>query len=309
MLLKEKVIIAGGTGLIGRCVVEKLRKKNYALVLLTRSPARYEAGKDEEVTAVQWDGISLGAWTSHLENARAVINLSGEPIFGRWWTKKQKQKMIDSRLQSTRVIVQAIGQAQNKPEVLISGSAIGYYGDVASGEVTEQSPGGRGFLAELCEAWESAAKEAEKAGVRSVQLRTGIVLNGEGGALKPMLRAFRWFAGACPGSGKQWFSWIHLEDAAELICFALEEKAVSGPLNVTAPNAVRMLELCRTMGHLLRRPCWGRVPSWFLRIGLGEMSTAIVTGQKVLPQKAAESGYFFRYPDLESALRKILEEQ
>jgi uncharacterized protein (TIGR01777 family) len=273
------------------------------MILLSREE---QPSTDSAIRFCRWDARTLGAWTEELEASGAVINLAGAAIADKRWGEKQKEILRDSRIHATRAIVQAIERAKNKPKVLINASALGYYGDVPEGDVTETSPKGRGFLAELCDQWEKEARVAEKSGVRTVLLRTGIVLGKGGGALSKMIPPFQFFTGGPLGSGRQWVSWIHREDVVGTILFALENDAISGPVNVTAPNPRTMRDFCRDVGKVLNRPSWLPVPAFVLKLMLGEMSEVLLGGQRAIPQKLLAHHYSFRFSDLSAALMDIL---
>lgn len=300
-----KVIVAGGTGFIGRALVRALLNAGHEIVLLTRRPLEAAQQASGTVQIQLWDAHRPGPWESQLEGADAIINLAGEPIAAKRWTKAQKAKIVSSRVQLTELLVRAIAKAQLRPRILINASAVGYYGPVAAGTVTEEHPSGHDFLAETCVRWEAAAWKAEEFGLRAVCLRTGVVLGEEGGALAKMLPPFQLFMGGPLGSGRQPFPWIHRDDVVGIILFALEHQTVSGPVNVTAPQVVTMKEFCQGLGKILKRPSWLPVPAWVLRLSLGELAAMLLTGQRAVPQKIQAAGYSFQYPKLETALRAI----
>jgi hypothetical protein len=235
-----------------------------------------------------------------------VINLAGAPIADGRWTAARKRLLTDSRVQLTRHLVEAMSQRSAKPRVLISASGIGYYGASNDGVLTETAPQGDGFLADLCVAWEREAEGAGAFGTRVVLLRTGMVLERDGGALPKMLLPFRLFAGGPIMPGTQWVSWIHRDDHVGLIEWTLATPSVSGPMNAVAPEPERMQAFCATLGRVLHRPSWLPVPEAVLSLGLGELGTVMTTGQRVSPQKALAGGYRFKYSSLEPALRAIL---
>ena len=242
-----------------------------------------------------------------LEGADVVINLAGESIAARRWNPAQKRRIRESRLHATGALVEAISRCQAPPKVLISGSAVGYYGPCGDETVTEQFSPGRDFLSEVCRQWEDEALRAEGYGVRVVLLRTGLVLGRHGGALPRMLLPFRLFLGGPLGSGRQWVSWIHIEDVVGLIRYLMEHPHASGPFNVTAPEPRRNREFCCIVARVLHRPCWFPAPAPALRLVLGEMADALLlSGQKAIPQRALDLGYNFRYVDLARALEDLL---
>lgn len=255
-----KIVIAGGTGFIGKALVSKLKSQRHEIILLSRGD---QPSTDSAIRFCQWNARTLGAWADELEAADAVINLTGAAIAEKRWTKKQKEIILGSRIHATRAIVQAIEKSGCKPKVLINASAIGYYGDVPEGDITETDPKGKGFLADTCAQWEKEALIAEKLGIRVVLLRTGIVLGKEGGVLSKMLTPFQFFAGGPLGSGRQWVSWIHRADVVGIILFALENNAILGPINTTAPNPLVMRDFCFELGKILNRPSWAPLPAFF----------------------------------------------
>lgn len=300
-----KIIIAGGSGFIGRTLIGRLLQAGDEVVLLSRNASRTQGKVPSPVVLEPWDGVTAGSWTAHLDGAAAVINLAGEPMGERRWTARQKERIRDSRIHATRAIVEGIASAKVKPEVLVNASAVGYYGDVADDEVTEEYPPGSDFLAEVCRAWESEALRARSMGVRVAVLRTSIAL-GDGGALARMLMPFRFFVGGPLGSGRQWFPWIHRDDVVSAIEFVLRDRSLEGPVNLAAPEPVRMVDFCRTLGRVLHRPSWFPVPAPALKLVLGEMSTMVLTGQKVIPRKLLQTGFRFRFSRLEAALKDIV---
>ncbi|MEI7751360.1 MAG: TIGR01777 family oxidoreductase [Candidatus Omnitrophota bacterium] len=300
-----RIVLAGGTGFIGRALKQKLLSAGHEVVVLTRKSS---AGAKARESFVAWDGRNTGEWAASLDGADAVINLSGENIAAKRWTPEQKQKILASRVDATRAIVNAIGLARQKPALLINASAVGYYGDAGNRELTEARARGAGFLAETCESWETEARKAERLGVRVILARLGPVLGEKGGMLSKMLPPFRFFLGAPLGTGKQWISWVHQEDVTGALLFMLEQGDLSGPVNVTSGVPATMKDFCRTLAKILSRPSWPPVPSIFLKMLMGEMATIILASQKVLPLRLLEAGYHFRYPDLSAAFAAILKE-
>jgi len=309
-----RIVIAGGTGFIGGFLIPKLSAAKHQIIILSRnmepSPTRISSpvvpDSGAQLTTEWWDGTAVGRWAEAIDGADAVINLAGESIDGKRWTRARKLDLLNSRIFPTRAIVEAIRRAQRRPKVLVNASAVGYYGSVETGDVREAHPRGYDFLANLCGRWEDEARAAESFGVRVARLRFGIVLDKEGGALKKLLLPFRLFAGGWLGSGRQWFPWVHRDDVIGMIVFALENGAVSGPVNVAAPEPVTNKEFCRALGKVLNRPCWAPVPGFVLQVALGELSRMVLTGQRVVPRKALDAGYTFQYPSLSGALEAIL---
>ncbi len=299
-----KIIVAGGSGFIGKHLVHQLLEDKHSVLLLTRNTSHISE-QHPLLSIAEWDGKSPGHWTKHIDGADAVINLSGESIAEGRWTSSRKQKLRSSRLDSTRALVKAIQNASKKPTVYISASGVGFYGDVPDGNVTETAPAGSGFLAELCREWEDEVRKVEQYNARPVMLRLGVVLDKKGGAMERLVLPFKLFAGGWLGSGKQGFPWIHIDDVIGVITFALKHSSLSGPVNVASPKPLTMKEFSKILGSVLQRPCWAPVPSAVLKIMLGELSGMLLTGQHIIPQKLLNTGYQFRYPDLKIALENI----
>ncbi|MBE3573234.1 MAG: TIGR01777 family protein [Moorella humiferrea] len=301
-----KILITGGTGLIGRFLCKKLLQQGHAPVVLSRDAAAARDRLPAGVRLIQWQPRVERVPTEAVEGAAAVINLAGENIGAGRWTTSRKRLIMQSRVEVTRALVEAFRGLKSPPRVFISGSAIGYYGPCGDEELTETSPPGHGFLTEVCRVWEQEAHRAGDLGVRVVTLRTGIVLAREGGTLPRMVTPFRLFLGGPLGSGRQWVSWIHIGDAVWIILLALKHPTMSGPINLTAPEPARMDEFASVLGRILKRPSGMRVPAWVLKMVLGEMAGLLLTGQRVLPARALEEGYEFRHPGLARALEDLL---
>jgi uncharacterized protein (TIGR01777 family) len=300
-----RVIVAGGGGLIGRRLIEELLRRQHEVTVLSRRPENVQR-IFPAVHGEIWDAKTSDGLSSVLDGADAVINLAGEPIAAKRWTQTQMGRILSSRIASTQAIIGAINQTRNKPSVLLNASAAGYYGNVPECDVTEADPKGQGFLADVCALWEAEALKSQEDGVRVVLLRTGIVLDKNGGALQKFLLPFQLFIGGPMGSGKQWFPWIHLQDEVSAILFAMENERITGPLNLAAPGSVRMSEFCRTLGIILHRPSWIHVPAFTLKLVLGEMAEPLLLhGQKMIPQKLIHAGFKFHFPTLEDALREL----
>jgi len=296
-----KIVVAGGTGFIGSALCERLMEIGYSLVLLSQRPALPHTPSNRQL--ITWNPPEGGSWEEAVNGADAVINLAGEPIPSKRWTTAQKEKIRASRVNATRALVAAIGKAKIKPEILLNASAIGYYGPRGNEIVGEDTEPGKDFISQVCVDWEREAQKVESYGVRVVKLRTGIVLGKGGGALAKMIPPFKLYIGGPLGTGKQWVSWIHMEDEVGLIIHLLQKGDAAGGVNATAPSPVTMKALCRSMGKVLGRPSWAPVPSFALRLILGEMADVVLTGQRVLPVKAQKLGYNFKYTDLTEALR------
>ncbi len=302
------IVVSGGTGFIGRALCRSLLRQGMGVTVLSRDPLQARAGLDSAIKVVEWDGVTSGAWESELGSAMAVINLAGEPIAEGRWTPKRKQLIVESRVNATRLLVRAISRLTNKPRVLISASGVGYYGTSQDRLFDERNGAGSDFFADLCVAWEEAAQAARSAGVRVVCLRIGMVLEQDGGALAKMVPPFRAFVGGPIAPGTQWVSWIHRADLIGLIEWSLTNDQVAGPLNAVAPEPVTMKDFCKALGEALNRPSWVPVPEFALRLAFGELASFMTTGQRVFPKVALNSGYQFRYPQLDSAFRSIFME-
>jgi uncharacterized protein (TIGR01777 family) len=300
-----KVAITGATGFVGSRLVERLQEQgqHQPLILTRNRTTALNAFPNLEI--VGYTPTESGSWQQAIAGCDAVVNLAGEPIAENRWTPKHKQEILESRRLGTQKIVEAITLANPKPSVLVNTSAIGYYGTSETASFDEMSPAGSDFLAEVCQAWEEEAQKVKEAGVRLVILRSGIVL-GNGGALAKMIPLFKLFAGGPLGTGKQWFSWIHREDIVNLILFALTQPDVEGVLNATAPNPVRMSELCQAIGEILNRPSWLPVPSFVPEALLGEGAKVVLEGQQVLPKRTISKGFDYQYPIVKQALSEIL---
>lgn len=301
-----KIVITGGTGFIGRALCATLIQGGHRVVVLTRQLGQIHHRPDLPVQAVEWNARDSGPWEQVLEGADAVINLAGTPIADARWTDVRKQLIIDSRILTTRLLVRALSRWSSKPATFISASGIGYYGASDDRFLDEGAARGEGFLADLCLAWEAEALRASEFGARVVIVRTGMVLERDGGALPKMLLPFRLFAGGPIMPGNQWVSWIHRRDHIGLIQWALTTATISGPINAVAPEPVMMNTFCEILGRVLHRPSWLPVPGFALNILLGELATLMTTGQRVIPAKAIAGGYTYQYPTLEPALQAIL---
>jgi uncharacterized protein len=305
-----KVAVTGATGFVGSRLVERLHREGNRVLVLTRNTAfaqtvfPSEAFPNIEIIAYT-PGVS-GSWQDAIAGCDGVVNLAGEPIAEGRWTAERKQAILNSRQLGTQKIVEAIAKANPKPTVLVNASAIGYYGTSETATFDETSLNGQDFLAQVCLAWEAEAQKVQAVGVRLVILRTGIVL-GNGGALGKMITPFKLFAGGPIGSGRQWFSWIHLDDMVNLILQALTKPEMEGVYNATAPNPVRMTDLSQTMGQVMQRPSWLPVPALALEVLLGDGAIVVLEGQQVMPKRTLESGFKYQYPNLPSALTQILQ--
>lgn len=304
-----KVAITGATGFVGSRLVERLHEEGHQVLVLSRDSARaqrvFPASAYPNLEIVTYSPTKSGQWQQAIAGCDSVVNLAGAPIAEERWTPARKQEILDSRQLATQKLVEAIAQANPRPSVLVSASAIGYYGASETATFDENSPLGDDFLAQVCQGWEKAAASVKATGTRLVILRFGIIL-GMGGAIAKMLLPFKLFAGGPIGTGKQWFSWVHREDVVNLILFSIAQPQVEGILNATAPNPVRMTEFSHTFGEVLKRPSWLPVPSFALEVLLGDAAQVILEGQQVLPKRTLASGFQYQYPKLKEALEEIL---
>jgi uncharacterized protein (TIGR01777 family) len=302
MNARMRVVITGATGFIGKALLQRFQNAAWEITAVARKqPADLPAG----ARFFPWDALSDEFPAPALDRAAAVIHLAGEPVAQRW-NAGVKQRIRDSRVTGTRRLVEALSTQSVRPEVLVSASATGYYGDRADEPLPESAKPGKGFLADVSVEWEKTATLAEALGMRVVLARTGIVLSPQGGALAQMLPPFRLGAGGPLGSGKQWMSWIHLHDEVELLFWAATNTAVRGPLNLTAPNPVTNADFGHELGHAVHRPAVLPVPGIALKLMFGEMAEVLLGSQRVLPQKALSLGFSFRYPELAPALADLL---
>ncbi|EYF01193.1 TIGR01777 family oxidoreductase [Chondromyces apiculatus] len=302
----KKILITGGTGFIGRALIKELLSRGDEVIVFSRDVARAQRALPG-TRAVAWDPDQAGPWFEAIDGVDSLVHLAGEPIAKRW-NEAARRDIIRSRVETTRLLGDAIARAKKKPTSFICASAIGYYGPQPPEKVfDEDAPAGEGFLADVVVRWEEAAQVlAAQQGVRSVQLRIGIVVGEGGGALEKMITPFRLFAGGPIGDGRQMISWIHVDDVVGLTLLAMENESVQGPFNVVAPNPVNGEELAKAIGQVLGRPSWLRVPEAVVRLGLGDAAEIITTGQNVHPKRALELGYKFHYTDVVTALESTL---
>lgn len=296
-----RILITGGTGLIGRRLCKTLLAEGYELTVFSRNPASVPAKCGAAVHAMS----SLAEWHTDM-TFDAVVNLAGEPIVDKRWTAQRKQVLWDSRVTLTGELVRRIAAAEHKPSVLLSGSAVGYYGNGGDLMLDETSAAGEGFAAELCKAWEAAARVAESTGVRVCLLRTAPVLSNDGGILARMLPPFRLGMGAQIGDGKQWMSWVHIEDHIAMQLRLLRDDQMHGPYNMAAPNPVTNAEFTATLAAVLHRPAPFVAPAALLKLAMGESASLLLEGQRMLPRKMEAAHHRFAFPTLEEALRDLI---
>lgn len=300
-----RILITGGTGFVGTRLTSHLIRDGNEVTVLTRSvrgPERGAAG----ISYLQGDPVRQGPWQEAVKDHDAVVNLAGASIFSKW-TEEQKKAIRESRVSTTRNIVEGISSHPEKRTVLFSASAVGYYGFCGDEELTEASPSGSDFLARIAVEWEGEAVKAAEKGARVVIARFGIILGERGGALSQMIRLFEKYVGGPIGSGKQWFSWIHIDDLARAFEFVLEHPEISGPVNMCSPHPVRNEDLARALGKVMRKPSFIPAPAFMVKWVLGEFGSVILEGQRVIPDRLLARGFSFRYPDIENALRSILD--
>lgn len=301
-----KILITGATGLIGRRLVEDRLGRGDELVVVSRSAGRAQEVLGPSVRVIEGDPRSSGAWQRSVDGCDAVVHLAGASLAGRRWNSAYKQEIVDSRILSTRRVVEAIASAAERAPVLVNASAVGYYGDRGEEVLDEAAPPGDDFLAHSCVEWEAEARRAEEYGGRVVMLRTGIVLDERGGALRQMVPAFRMMLGGPVGSGRQYWPWIHWRDVTGLIDLAVSDGGPRGPLNLAAPQALTNREFARALGSVLHRPALLPMPVWVLRLVLGELARYVAASQRVVPAVAKSWGYAFAYPELRPALASLV---
>lgn len=307
-----KIVISGGTGLIGKALVEELAREGHQIVVLSRSPKKYRNEFGDSVTFSAWDGRNAGDWVAHIDGSDAVVNLAGESISGSGflpdrWDAKKKKGILESRTNAGQALVKAIESVENKPKAFIQASAVGYYGSTGETLVTESSPPGDDFLALVTRKWEASTAAVEAMGVRRAIARIGLVLSLEDGALPRLVFPSRLFAGGWFGSGEQWWPWIHIDDVVGALRFLIEEEAAQGPFNLTAPNPVTNKEFGKALGRAMNRPALVPVPAFALRLALGEVASTVLEGQRAIPQRLQELGFNFDFPQLDDALEDLLQ--
>lgn len=304
-----KIAVTGATGFVGTRLVERLIAEGHDVKVFTRSLEKakkvFAAAKFKPIEYVVYSPLKSGDWQAAIAGCEGVVNLAGEPISERW-SAERKTRILNSRKIGTEKLVEAISKADPKPSVLVSSSAIGYYGTSETAEFFETSePAERDFLSQVCQAWEAEANKAKDAGVRVAIVRTGIVL-GDGGAVAKMITPFKLFAGGPIGSGQQWFSWIHIDDLVNLMLKALLDPSMHGVYNGTAPEPVRMKAFCETLGEVMDRPSWLPVPDFAIEALLGDGAVVVLKGQKVLPERTQAAGFSYDYPEPKEAVADVV---
>ncbi len=304
--MAKKIIITGATGLIGTKLCNALIKRGDEITIFTRNILKGKRELPEAKKFVEWDYRKPEQWKSELNGKDAVIHLAGANLAGRRWSSQYKKIIISSRLDSTKNLILGMEEIEEKPDLFICASAVGYYGDKDEELITEQSPASNDFLSELCKKWELEASKAEFLGIRRVSLRQAPVLSKNEGMIKEMKLPFNLFLGGPIGNGKQWLPWIHIEDLVNIYLFLLENKNITGPVNATSPNPVRMSEFADVMGKVLQRPSYFKIPKFLIRIIKGDLADSITASQRVIPKKLLDAGFDFNFKDVQTSLRDLL---
>jgi len=302
-----RILVSGATGFLGSSLVEAFERDGHTALRLIRPQGGRLGAKGQQGLTIRWDPVNGQLEAAAAEGADALVHLAGASIAGGRWSRARKNLLRTSRIDATRQLIGALSRLQRPPRVILAASAIGYYGDRGDETLTESSPPGNDFLAALCREWEAEAARGKEFGARVVMLRFGLVLAAHGGALPRMLLPFRLGAGGRLGSGRQWMSWITLNEAIEVVRFALASAAFSGPVNTVTPQSVTNREFTRILAHALHRPAVFPAPAFALRLALGEMAEALLlSSQRVAPAKLQQAGYRFAHPDLGAALYEVL---
>ncbi|OGP78739.1 MAG: TIGR01777 family protein [Deltaproteobacteria bacterium RBG_16_49_23] len=299
-----KILITGGTGFVGTELTSRLTREGHEITILTRS-LKGAKGSSPGISYLEGDPTKKGPWQEAIKDHDAVINLAGASIFSKW-TEEHKKAIRESRVNTTRHIVEGIPSRPERPFTLFSASAVGYYGFCGDVELVEDSPPGNDFLARIAKEWEGEALKAKDKGARVVITRFGIVMGEKGGALSRIIPLFKKYIGGPIGSGKQWFSWVHIKDLAEAFAFLLKHQELSGPVNVCSPNPVRNKDLAKGLGKALHRPSFFPAPGFMVKWALGEFGSVILEGQRVIPRRLLESDFVFQYPDIDKTLQSIV---
>ena len=302
-----RILVAGGSGLIGRALVAELVSHGYEAVVLSRRPRDAASpGLPDGVRVAGWDGRTADGWGGLADGARAIVNLAGAGLAEGRWTPERKQIILQSRLDAGRAVVEAVQQATHRPPVVIQASGVGYYGPCGDGEVTEDAPAGSDFLARVCVEWERSTASLSELGVRQVVARSGLVLSRQGGSFPRLMAPFKMCVGGPLGSGRQALPWIHMADEVAAIRFVIETEAASGAYNLAAPTPVTSRVFARRLGRAMGRPALLPAPAFALRLLFGEMAAVLLEGQRATPHRLLEAGFQFRFPTLDDALQDLL---
>jgi uncharacterized protein (TIGR01777 family) len=301
------ILLAGGSGFVGRLIIEKLLRKSYTVTVLTRNAADSSKIFADSVEIIDWNDKQK--IIRALEYSASLINLSGANVMGKRWSSPYKNLIRSSRIETTRFLIECLNEADSRTCSFISASAIGYYPRSDSEVFDENSLPGDSFLSQVTKDWEEEVKKASALGIREVRIRMGIVLDRSGGAFKRMILPYKFFVGGPIGSGRQWFSWVHADDVVNLFIESIEDNNISGAVNAVSPNPVTMNEFAKTLGRIMKRPAIFKVPAFVLKIVLGEASIEVLTGAKIYPKRTIELGYKFEFENLSDALENILEKQ
>jgi uncharacterized protein (TIGR01777 family) len=306
-----RIIIAGGSGLIGRELTTALTADGDEVIILSRSPEMVK-GLPIGVKVIRWDGKTIEEWGKFIDNSDGIVNLTGENLSGEGllpsrWTKARKLRLVQSRVNSGEVLTNAIQLAKAKPSVFVQASGVGYYGTLQVKALTEDDQSGDDFAANLCKEWEASSRPVELMGVRRVIVRNGVVLSSKGGALPLLLLPYRLWVGGRLGNGNQVYSWIHIRDEVNAIRFLLKNELSKGVYNLTSPNPVTNDEFGKAISKVMKRPHYFPIPGFALGLALGEVATMVLQGQRVLPQKLINEGFAYKFPVLEEALKDLME--
>jgi uncharacterized protein len=304
--MAKNLIITGATGFLGKKLVNDLRSDGYEITVFSRDINKAKSEVPSADAVVEWDYKKPEEWFEHVDGKYGIIHLAGANLGSKRWTEEYKKILYDSRIDSSRSLVRAIKKSNKKPEVLISASAVGYYGERGEEVLTEDSPPGNDFLADLCKDWEDEVNKAAELGVRTVTVRTGVMLSKDEGALERMLLPFKLFVGGPLGNGDQWFPWVHLNDIINIYRFILDNPNVDGAVNASSPIPVKMKAFASILGEVLHRPALFPVPKFALKIAAGEVADYITESQRVIPKKLEENNYEFEFVEVKEALEDIL---
>ncbi|MHC4568958.1 MAG: TIGR01777 family oxidoreductase [Planctomycetota bacterium] len=305
--MKKPVIIMGATGFVGRPLSAELSRTGYKVVALSRRRTEAERVLAGDVKVVEWDAHTARGWTELVDGALAIVNLAGDNIGAGRWTAGKKQRILESRLNAGKAVIEATRAAEHKPHVLIQASGVGYYGDRGDELLDENSSNGVGFLADVARQWEQSVRDVESFGIRLATIRLGVVLGAHGGVMSRLIPPFRFFVGGHPGSGRQWLPWVHIDDVIGVVRFLIENANCQGPFNVTAPEPTVSKVFYDQLGKAMHRPAVFPMPAFALKLALGEMATELLLpSTRVVPKKLLEAGYEFKFADPTAAFSNIL---